>query len=305
MTRLKIPGHFNPEAYLSMDIIISGIQLSSIYMILAIGFSLILGSARIVFLTYAAFYMLVGYFWYIFNAGLGINLILNAILAVLTTVALGLATYKLCVERIRQHETTVILITLALAFFFEEWILLIFGSQHRNVPPFIKGYIEILGVKILNQYILTLGVSIVLLVLIWIFLWKTKLGIAIRATSQDREVVNLMGINEKRISMIAVGLGIALASISGVMVAPIYLLEPTMWTEPFVMVLAIVVLGGLGSIKGSILGSYILGYAQVFLVYFVPMGTFIRSSVALAAMIIVLLIRPEGMFGVLFEEERL
>jgi len=144
-----------------------------------------------------------------------------------------------------------------------------------------------------------------LIFLIWLFLWRTKLGIAIRATSQDREVVNLMGFNEKRISMIAVGVGIALAGIAGVMVAPIYLLEPTMWTEPFIMVLAIVILGGLGSIKGSIIGAYILGYAQVVLVYSVPMGTFIRSSVALVAMIVVLLIRPEGMFGVFFEEERL
>lgn len=288
-----------------MDILISGIQLGAIYAILSIGFSLILGSARIVFLTYAVFYMLVGYFWYIVNTLFGMNIIISAGLAVVATIALGIATYKLCVERIRQHETTVILITLVLAFFFEECVLLGFGSQHRNVPAFIPGFVEVLGVKVLNQYSLTLAVSLVLIFLIWLFLWKTKLGIAIRATSQDREVVNLMGINEKRISVIAMGVGIALAGIAGVMVAPIYLLEPTMWTEPFVMVLAVVILGGLGSIKGSIIGAYILGYAQVALVYFVPMGSFIRSSVALAAMIVVLLIRPEGMFGVLFEEERL
>jgi branched-chain amino acid transport system permease protein len=288
-----------------VDILISGIQLGAIYAILSIGFSLILGSARIVFLTYAVFYMLVGYFWYIVNTLFGMNIIISAGLAVVATIALGIATYKLCVERIRQHETTVILITLVLAFFFEECVLLGFGSQHRNVPAFIPGFVEVLGVKVLNQYSLTLAVSLVLIFLIWLFLWKTKLGIAIRATSQDREVVNLMGINEKRISVIAMGVGIALAGIAGVMVAPIYLLEPTMWTEPFVMVLAVVILGGLGSIKGSIIGAYILGYAQVALVYFVPMGSFIRSSVALAAMIVVLLIRPEGMFGVLFEEERL
>jgi branched-chain amino acid transport system permease protein len=288
-----------------VDILISGIQLGAIYAILSIGFSLILGSARIVFLTYAVFYMLVGYFWYIVNTLFGMNQILSASLAVVTTIALGIGTYKLCVERIRQHETTVILITLVLAFFFEECVLLGFGSQHRNVPAFIPGYVEVFGVKVLNQYSLTLAVSLILIFLIWFFLWRTKLGIAIRATAQDREVVNLMGINEKRISMISVGVGIALAGIAGVMVAPIYLLEPTMWTEPFIMVLAIVILGGLGSIKGSIIGAYILGYAQVVLVYTVPMGTFIRSSVALAAMIVVLLIRPEGMFGVLFEEERL
>lgn len=288
-----------------MDILISGIQLGAIYTILAIGFSLILGSARIIFLTYAAFYMLVGYFWYIANTLFGMNPILSASLAVVVTVALGIGIYKLCVERIRRHETTVILVTLILAFFFQECVILGFGSQHRNVPPFIAGYVELLGVKVLNQYSLTLAVSLILIFLIWFFLWKTKLGIAVRATSQDREIVNLMGINEKRISMVAVGVGIALAAIAGVMVAPIYLLEPTMWTEPFIMILAIVILGGLGSIKGSIIGAYILGYAQVALVYLVPMGTFIRSSVALAAMIVVLLIRPEGMFGVLFEEERL
>lgn len=288
-----------------MDILVSGIQLGAIYTILSIGFSLILGSARIIFLTYAAFYMLVGYFWYIVNVMLEINLVLSASLAVVMTIALGIGAYKLCVERIRRHETTVMLITLVLAFFFEECVLLGFGSQHRNVPPFIDGYVEFLGVKVLNQYSLTLAVSLILIFLIWLFLWKTKLGIAVRATSQGREVVNLMGINEKRISMITVGVGIALAAIAGVMVAPIYLLEPTMWTEPFIMILAIVILGGLGSIKGSIIGAYILAYAQVALVYLVPMGTFIRSSVALAAMIVVLLIRPEGMFGVLFEEERL
>jgi len=288
-----------------VDILVSGIQLGAIYTILSIGFSLILGSARIIFLTYAAFYMLVGYFWYIVNVMLEINLVLSASLAVVMTIALGIGAYKLCVERIRRHETTVMLITLVLAFFFEECVLLGFGSQHRNVPPFIDGYVEFLGVKVLNQYSLTLAVSLILIFLIWLFLWKTKLGIAVRATSQGREVVNLMGINEKRISMITVGVGIALAAIAGVMVAPIYLLEPTMWTEPFIMILAIVILGGLGSIKGSIIGAYILAYAQVALVYLVPMGTFIRSSVALAAMIVVLLIRPEGMFGVLFEEERL
>jgi branched-chain amino acid transport system permease protein len=288
-----------------VDILVSGIQLGAIYTILSIGFSLILGSARIIFLTYAAFYMLVGYFWYIVNVTLEMNLVLSASLAVVMTIALGIGAYKLCVERIRRHETTVMLITLVLAFFFEECVLLGFGSQHRNVPPFIDGYVELLGVKVLNQYSLTLAISLVLIFLLWLFLWKTKLGIAVRATSQDREVVNLMGINEKRISMITVGVGIALAAIAGVMVAPIYLLEPTMWTEPFIMILAIVILGGLGSIKGSIIGAYILAYAQVALVYLVPMGTFIRSSVALAAMIVVLLIRPEGMFGVLFEEERL
>lgn len=288
-----------------MEILISGIQVGTVYAVLAIGFCLILGVARIVFLTYAAFYMLVGYFWYILNTMLGINLVLGAALAVVMTTALGIGAYKLCIERIRGHETIVILASLVLAFFFEECVILGFGSHHRNIPAFIPGYVELLGVKVLNQYLLALGVSLILIVLIWLFLQKTKLGLAIRATSQDREAVNLMGMNEKGISVVAVGVGIALAAVAGVMVAPIYLLEPAMWTEPFIMVLAIVILGGLGSIKGSIIGAYILGFAQVALVYSLPMGVFIKGAVALAVMVLVLLIRPEGLFGVAFEEERL
>ena len=92
--------------------------------------------------------------------------------------------------------------------------------------------------------------------------------------------------------------------IGGAVVAPLYVLDPHMWMHPLIIILAVVVLGGLGSIKGSFVGAYILGFAEALVVFLVPMGAFLKGSVALSIMIVVLLIRPEGLFGVAFEEER-
>jgi len=142
------------------------------------------------------------------------------------------------------------------------------------------------------------------LVATWLFLFKTRIGLAIRCTAQDREVANLMGINVNREIMVALGISVGMAAVAGAIVAPLSVIDPHMWLHPLIMMLAIVVLGGLGSIRGSFIASYILGFAEAIVVFVVPMGAFLKGSVALSIMILVLLIRPEGLFGVAFEEER-
>ena len=142
------------------------------------------------------------------------------------------------------------------------------------------------------------------LAILMLFLFKTKPGLAIRSTAQDREVANLMGINEARLAMITMGISVGLAAFTGAIVVPLTVLEPSMWLPPMIMMMAVVVLGGLGSLKGSFVGAYILGFAEALVVFLAPMGAFLKGSVALSIMILVLLIRPEGLFGVYFEEER-
>jgi branched-chain amino acid transport system permease protein len=104
--------------------------------------------------------------------------------------------------------------------------------------------------------------------------------------------------------MITVGLSVGLAAITGAVVVPLNILQPHMWLHPLIMMMAVVVLGGLGSLKGSFMGAYILGFAEALVVFLAPMGAYLKGSVALSVMIVVLLIRPEGLFGVSFEEER-
>jgi branched-chain amino acid transport system permease protein len=114
-----------------------------------------------------------------------------------------------------------------------------------------------------------------------------------------------MGINVTRISLIAMGISGGLAGFAAVIVVPLFTLHSLMWISPLVTIMAVVVLGGLGSIKGSVIGAFILGFAETAVSMLVPLGSFLSGAVSLTIMILVLVIRPEGLFGVAFEEERL
>ncbi len=285
-------------------IIITGLIASGVYALLAIGFSLIFGAARIINLTHTAFYMLAAYLIYTFTSAFGLNPILSIIVSIVAVTIIGVLVYKFVIDRVRAHEATVLIVTIALAIIIQEGVLLAFGGHFRGVSSLISGYATIIGVKVTYQYLLTFGMVFIVLFGTWALLMKTKLGIAIRATAQDREVANLMGINVARIGMITMAIAVALAAIAGALVAPLFTLTPYMWMHPLIMVLAVVVLGGLGRIKGSFVGALILGFTETLVVFLVPMGSFLKGAVALAIMLIIILIRPEGLFGVSFEEER-
>jgi branched-chain amino acid transport system permease protein len=287
-----------------LDILISSLINGSVYALLAIGFSLIFGVARIVNVAHTAFYMLAAYCIFLGTQKLGLNPALSMVGAIVVVTLMGLVSYKFFIDPIREHEAAVLIATIALAMVFQEIMLIIFTGDFLGVPPLVKGYRVVFGVKIAYQQILTFGIALFVLAVVWILLLKTRLGLAIRSTAQDREIANLMGMNESRVAMITMGVSVALAGFTGAVIAPLTIVNPFMWMPPLIMMMAVVVLGGLGSIKGSFVGAYILGFAEALVVFLLPMGAYLKGSVALSIMILVLLIRPEGLFGVAFEEER-
>ena len=287
-----------------LDIIIDGLIKGSVYALLAIGFSLVLGVARIVNIAHTALYMTAAYLIYIGTKTIGLSPLPAMLASVALTVLLGLAVYKLFIQPIQEHEAAVLIATIAVAMMLQEVFLMAFGGHYLGVPPLVDGFATILGVKVTYQHLLALGLALLMLLAVRVFLMKTRLGLAIRSTAQDREVANLMGMNVTLVAMSTVAISVGLAAITGAIVVPLVTVEPTMWMHPLIMMLAIVVLGGLGSIEGSFVGAFILGFAESLVVFLVPMGAFLKDSVALSIMILVLLIRPEGLFGVSFEEER-
>jgi len=293
-------------------IIVQTLVRGSVYALLALGFALIFGVARVLQLSHTAFYMLAAFGLFALTDAAflgGIPFISNPavaiFLSILVTTGIGLAVYKLFIDRVREHHVTVMLITLAVAMAFSEIMLIIFSGQYRSAPAFISGYWEVLGVKVAYQHILVFVGAGVVLIIIWALLTKTRLGIAIRATAQDTEIANLMGINVSTILFTVMGIAAALAAITGVLVAPTLVLEPRMLWPPFIIVMAIITLGGLGSIKGSVIGAFILAFVEVLVVFLLPQGAFLQGACALLVMVIVLIFRPEGLFGIVFEEERL
>jgi branched-chain amino acid transport system permease protein len=268
-------------------IIILTLVTGGIYALLAIGFSLIFGNARVINLAHTGFFMLAAYGLWYFMRRLGIDVAWAILITVPAVTLLGILAYRYLINSIREHHAAVLLMTIALAMVFQELMQAIFSNNYWAIPALIPGFTEILGVRVLNQHLLTLGIVVVVIVIVWLILAKTKLGIALRATAQDAEVANLMGISVPRTLMITMGIATALAAIAAVAVAPIWTIYPAMWTPPLVMIMVVVVLGGLGSIKGAIIGAYL------------------KVVFAILAMVIVLSVRPGGLFGVMFEEERL
>ena len=286
-------------------IIVQTLVKGSVYALLALGFALIFGVARVLQLSHTAFYMLAAFGIYTFADLLGWSPVVSIILSIVITTGLGLLVYKLFIDRVREHHVTVMLITLAVAMVFQELMLIFFTGQYRSAPAFVTGYWEILGVKVAFQNLLVFVGAGVVLLITWALLSKTRLGIAIRATAQDTEIANLMGINVSMILFTVMGIAAGLAAVAGVLVAPTLILEPRMLWPPFVMVMAIITLGGLGSVKGAVVGAFILALVEVLVVFLLPTGAFLKGAFALLVMVIVLIVRPEGLFGVVFEEERL
>jgi len=286
-------------------IVVNTIVAGVIYATLAIGFSLIFGVAKILNMAHTAFYMVAGFFIYTGLKMGGLPLWLADVVAIVLTTLLAMLCYLIVFDRVKVQASAVMIISIAMAMLFQEILLAKFGAEHRQIRPFFSGYIQLAGTRVTYQHVFAFCSFLVLMAGIWFLLLETKLGKIIRAVSEDPEVVNLVGINVSRICLIAMGISGALAGYAAVFVIPLITLHSMMWVSPLVTILAVVVLGGLGSIRGSIVGAFILAFAETSVSLLIPMGSFLAGAVSLSIMIVVLVIRPEGLLGVVFEEERL
>jgi branched-chain amino acid transport system permease protein len=289
---------------LFQDILVTGLVNGGVYALLATGFSLIFGVARIVNIAHTAFYMLAAYCFYMLLVKTGLGFLLAGLISVGAVTLLSVICYRLVIEPVREHEAAVLIATIALALIFQELMLYTFGGHFLGIPSTLEGTVRFFGVSVPYQRLLILVVAGAMLFLVWFVLYRTRLGLAIRATANDLEVANLMGMNVHRVAMATVAISVSLAAVAGVVVAPVFVVDPFMWLAPLVTMLAIVVLGGLGSLKGSLIGALIIGYVEAITVFAVPAGAYLKGAVALLIMVIVLLARPEGLFGIAFEEER-
>ena len=286
------------------DILVTGLVNGGVYALLAIGFSLIFGVARIVNIAHTAFYMLAAYCFYTLLVKFGLGFLVSGVIAVVGVTLLSVLCYRLVIEPVREHEAAVLIATIALGLIFQELMLISFGGNYLGIPSTLEGSVRLAGVAIPYQRMLILVVAAFMLFFVWFLLYRTRLGLAIRATANDLEVANLMGMNVRRVAMATIAISVALAAVAGVVVAPVFVVDPFMWLAPLVTMLAIVVLGGLGSLKGSLIGALIIGYVEAITVFALPGGAYLKGAVALLIMVVVLLARPEGLFGVVFEEER-
>ncbi|MDH5364305.1 MAG: branched-chain amino acid ABC transporter permease [Dehalococcoidia bacterium] len=288
-------------------IIIDGLVTGAVFALLAVGFTLIYGVAGVTNLAHGSFFMLGAYMFSVFgpHGFLKLEAIQALILATIFVAIIASIFYRLSINPIIDDAVAVLVVTVSVAVIFQQIVLLVFGPGFFVVPPFTSGSTAILGLMTPNSRLVSAVISMALFISLWIFISRTKIGAAMRAVSQDREVAMLMGINTERLYMLTMAISAALAGIAGIFIASSTtgVAAASMWLSPLAMSFAIVILGGLGSIKGTLIGAFIIGYAESAVANLVPEGGAIVSVVPFLIMVLILVIRPKGLFGKRIEME--
>lgn len=288
-----------------MDILVNGVLLGLGYCLIGVGVALILGVAKVFDLVYASYYTMAAYAGLFLIAAIGaaapIGLIITV--GVGAAIALALAIHFFLILPIRKQGTAVMVITLAVAMAIQELLIFKEGSEPIHLPSVFKGATNIWGVWVTNQKLLVAVVSVGVMALLWLFFAKTKLGLAIRATADQPEAMQLAGGNIRSVFLASAILAGGVAGIGGILLAPIYPPHPYAWLDLLIIAFAVIVLGGLGNIWGCLPAGLILGISEVAVAINVPMGGIIKRSVGLLIILFVLVFRPTGILGVRGWEE--
>jgi len=277
------------------QVLISGILIGGIYALMASGLSLTLGVMRIVNLSHGVFYTLGSFILYSFFMQAQLNILLAFFLTTLIVFFVGMLIEKLFLERVRDLEMNVMILTFSLAILGEELIRLGWGVMYRSSYPFIKGSLQVGELFFDYQRILSFVVGTSMLTALIIIIKKTKIGKAARMVQQDHEVAMLLGINVQFISALVFGLGAMLSAAAACLMAPLYLIFPAMGWTPLLISFAIVILGGMGSIAGTILASFLFGIVTLLTSYYLSSG--MVNVVPFLIIIVVLIFRPSGIMG--------
>jgi branched-chain amino acid transport system permease protein len=283
-----------------------GVATGCIYILLATGLNIIFGVMKLVNFAHGQLLMLGAYIAFAFSTAfglnsyltsIGLNFYLSIVVAIVAVALVGVALERLTFNRVRgKDKLTEIFLSLALITIFENVVILWQGFDlHQVISPFAGLSIPVGSVSISYDWLFAVGFVIVTLVALFVLLRKTKIGLAIRATSQKSEAATLMGINIKHVYIFTFALGAALAGAAGALYGMVFAFDPYVGAFPTIKAFAIIILGGFGSIPGAIIGGLLYGIAENTAVFF--LGGIWQDAIAFAMLIGVLIIRPNGIFG--------
>ncbi|MEI3611891.1 branched-chain amino acid ABC transporter permease [Pseudogracilibacillus sp. SO30301A] len=278
--------------------ILNGIIVGSMYALIASGLSLIWGTMKMLNLAHGEFYMLGGFFMFFLNVSAGINPFVSGIISIAIVFIAAVIVQRVVIHYLMEKPgwtESHLIATFGISVLLQNLALNIWGERFKNIPYYVDANIYIFGIGLSAQRILIFMVAVLVIVLFWGFLKYSRFGQALRATSQDRDSATLYGINTKLIYMIAFGVSAILATVAAIMLAPIYSVNPWMGSDLLLKALAVVIIGGLGSLVGAIVGGIGLGILE-------GLGIIVFSSewqnvIAFSLLILVLWIRPSGLFG--------
>ncbi|MDA8219870.1 MAG: branched-chain amino acid ABC transporter permease [Dehalococcoidales bacterium] len=289
-----------PEVVYFLQQVVNGLQLGFVYALIALGYTMVYGIVRLINFAHGDVFMVGAFVGFFAISVLQLNFVLAILLAMVVCMVLGVTIERLAYKPLRNAPRIAALITaIGVSIFLEYFTSLkfVFGPDYRQFPrPFEAATWNIGGVGISNILVIILVISVVLLVALQYIVHRTKIGIAMRAVSFDHDAARLMGINVDFIISATFAIGSALAGAGGVLYAIAYpQINPFMGIMPGLKAFVAAVLGGIGIIPGALLGSLIMGQAEVLTTGYV--SSTLRDAVAFGILIVVLLVRPTGLLG--------
>ena len=266
--------------------------MGGLYALLSIGFALITGVAKVFNLAHGSLYMLCAYSIYsLLFLGLGTAIVISLILTIIT----GFVIFQFFIYPLKKKNFGSAIVTFSLALLIQALVNIIWGPQIISNPNLITGHTIILGHTVTNQKLLSLIVTIILVVILGLFINRTKTGKSIKAVAQNMDVAKLVGINTRNTFLISMGISAVLAGFAAVLFAPVNSVSPTSWTILF-QTFPVIVLGGLGSLKGALVGAFVISFTEKIIEFNVGAG-YLPQIVTFALMLIIIFIKPSGLFG--------
>jgi branched-chain amino acid transport system permease protein len=277
------------------EYIIFGASISATWILIASGFTLLYGVTKIINIAYGLSYALSAYLLYYLVRVIGLGTIPAAPLSMLGAIVVDLVVFILVVKPIMKNHELTMTATFLLAITATQSFLLLFSPQPRGVPTVVSGSIIILGVNVVLQRLALIPVSIASLIILHLFLKKSRPGKVIRAVSQDDIAAKLLGIDIQRYHILTVLISSTLASLAGVFFVSLEVVSPTTILDPIVAMFTVTILGGLGNLPGAIMAGLLLGYSETAAVYL--FGSQFRGILPLLVAIIAMQIKPYGLLG--------
>jgi len=281
--------------------IVNGFVLSSMYAIASLGLTLQWGVLKVLNFSHGLFMTWGAFIAYWVLVVLGGNYLVALPSALIISFFLGYLLFYLVIGPLQERSETEIISnvfigTLAVSIILENIILIVFGGRYKGISKIIPGFSNILGAQVSNQQILLILLGPVCFGVLLYFLSNTRLGMAVKAVAQDDVGAAVVGIDSRKVFALTVSIGSSLAGLAGVLLGAYYYLSPQMGSAPLITALFVLVLGGMGSVKGTILASYIIGFIDAFSRFYI--GNFWAEPLLFAIFILVILLRPQGLFGV-------
>ncbi|KEJ92781.1 branched-chain amino acid ABC transporter permease [Synergistes jonesii] len=289
-----------------LNFVISGLSLGSVYAIIALGYTMVYGIAKMLNFAHGDVIMVGAYVCFYAVSRFKLPAVVGVALAMAVCTVLGIIVERLAYKPLRQAPSLAVLITaIGVSYFLQNAALLLWTSNPKMFPPVVaKGSLKLFDGQLSVSYVTMITIVtcvIIMLCLMW-FTGRTRMGKAMRACSEDKGAAQLMGINVNATISMTFAIGSGLAAVAGVLLCSSYpTLMPTTGSMPGIKAFTAAVFGGIGSIPGALFGGLLLGVIEIFAKAYI--STQLSDAIVFAVLIIVLLVKPAGLLGVEMQEK--